>query len=109
MAECNATLFEIVRGHFYGDLVALRDSNMKFSHLSRKMSQNHVCVGQLDTKHTVGKNFVDNAFDLNLIGFSHGKKCWNQLLFRKWLSPRLGRPGKVSVNPEGVKGRILEP
>ncbi len=70
-AEDDSSLVQIVwrKSNFYA--VAWYDSNVVFSHLSRKMCHNYVSVLQFYTERCVWKSFFYNAFNFNSFFFCH--------------------------------------
>ena len=56
MPESNASLSEIVRGHFDVDLIANTNADEIFAHLARNMSKHFVTIGQSHTEHRPGED-----------------------------------------------------
>jgi len=56
MPEGDASLAEVVRGHFDVDLVTDADADEIFPHLARNMSKYFVTIGQSYTEHRPGED-----------------------------------------------------
>ena len=64
MPEGDAALGEIIGRHLDIDLIAREDANAVLAHFARCVSQHLMPIVQLDTEHSVGKDFGNDPFKL---------------------------------------------
>ena len=70
VAEINPALGKIIRGHFYRDPIAGKNSNSVLLHSAGGISKGLVTVVELHTKTCVGKQFEYCTFKLDQIFLS---------------------------------------
>ena len=88
LAEGDARLAQIVRGHFDVDLVADADADEVLAHLAGDMSEDLVAVGQGHAKHRPGQDLRHPAVQFDWLFFSHDSITG----FRTLLLPAPGCP-----------------
>jgi hypothetical protein len=67
----DATLGEVIRGHFDGDAIACQNPNSVPAKLPSQMCQNRPFLVQLDTEQTARKLFHNSSSYFNTVFFTH--------------------------------------
>jgi hypothetical protein len=70
-AEVDATLGQVVRGHFQGDLVAGQDADAVLAHLAGEVRRDFVAVFQRHEESRVGQHLVDGALHVDEFFLGH--------------------------------------
>ncbi|MOA25395.1 hypothetical protein D3C78_1461170 [compost metagenome] len=71
MAERDATLGQIVGGHFQRNLVACQDTDVVLAHLAAGIGNQLVTVFQGHAETRVGQDFRDGTLHFNQFFFGH--------------------------------------
>ena len=71
----NASLAQVVWGHFNLDLVACKNADVVLAHAAGDVGDNDVPVLQLHAKHGVGQGLLNRAFHFDDVVFSHVFRC----------------------------------